>query len=115
MMGEHNELKNRYMVVNPPEKWTERADRTSTEQPNKLLGQFVPTVLSVVKAIGTEQRSLKDIMERVGLKHRPTFIANYLLPAIKEGLVVMLYPDNPKHPSQKYRLTVKGMAIYNSK
>ena len=28
-MGENNELKNRYMLVNPPEEWI---DRTSTPQ-----------------------------------------------------------------------------------
>ena len=28
-------------------------------------------------------------------------------------LVVMLYPNNPKHPGQTYRLTVKGLGIYN--
>ncbi len=46
--------------------------------------------------------------------HRPTFIANYLTPAIQNGFVTPLYPNNPKHPRQKYLLTVKGLAIFNS-
>jgi len=25
----------------------------------------------------------------------------------------MLYPDKPRHPRQKYLLTVKGLALYN--
>ncbi len=50
----------------------------------------------------------------MGLKDRENFMKNYLNPAMKEGLVVMLYPDNPKHPQQKYLLTVKGLSIYNS-
>ena len=54
MIGEHNELKNRYMVVNPPSE-------------------------------------------------------NYLNPAMKEGLVTMLYPNSPR------LLTVKGLAVCNSK
>ncbi len=49
------------------------------------------------------------------LKHRPTFIINYLTPAIQNGFVILLYPDNPKHPRQKYLLTVKGLAIFNTK
>jgi len=27
----------------------------------------------------------------------------------------MLYRNNPKHPRQRYLLTVKGFTIYNSK
>ncbi len=52
-------------------------------------------------------------MDCVGLKHRPTFIDNYLNLAIKQGFVRMLYPDNPRHPRQKYLLTVKGLALYH--
>ena len=50
----------------------------------------------------------------MNLKDREHSIANYLNPAMKEGFVVMLYPNNPKHPRQRYLLTVKGLAVYNS-
>lgn len=33
MMGEHNELKNRYMVVNPPSEWVEA--QISDKAPDK--------------------------------------------------------------------------------
>ena len=49
----------------------------------------------------------------VGLKDRENFLQHYLNPAIKEGYVRMLYPNSPRHPRQKYLLTVKGMALYN--
>lgn len=115
MMEENHELKNRYMIINAPQQSTEQADRTSTEQvPNKLTEQLTAPLLSIVKAIGIEQCSLKMIMERIELKHRPTFIANYLTPAIQNGFVTPLYPNNPKHPRQKYLLTIKGLAIFNS-
>ena len=91
------------------------ANRTSTEQvPNKLTEQFGVPLFAIVKAIGIEQCSLKVIMEKIELKHRPTFVANYLTPAIQSGLVTPLYPDSPKHPRQKYLLTIKGLAIFNS-
>ena len=32
--------------------------------------------------------------------------------AIEGGWVTPLYPQNPRHPRQKYQLTVKGMAFY---
>jgi fido (protein-threonine AMPylation protein) len=112
MMGENHELKNRAMLINAPQQLTEQADRTSTEQvPNKLTEQLSAPLSAIVKAIGTEQCSLKVIMERIELNHRPTFIANYLTPAIQSGFVTSLYPNNPKHPKQKYLLTVKGMAV----
>ena len=115
MMGENNELKNRTMIINTLQQPTEQADRTSTEQaPNKLAEQLGTPLFAIVKAIGTEQCSLKVIMEKIELKHRPTFIANYLTPAIQSDLVTPLYPDSPKHPRQKYLLTIKGLAIFNS-
>ena len=33
-------------------------------------------------------------------------------PALSEGYVRLLYPDKPRHPRQKYLLTVKGLALY---
>ena len=35
----------------------------------------------------------KELMDRLGLKHRPTFRKNYLLPSMKLGLVEMTIPD----------------------
>jgi DNA-binding HxlR family transcriptional regulator len=32
---------------------------------------------------------------------------------VAEGFVRLLYPDKPRHPRQKYLLTVKGSALYN--
>lgn len=52
-------------------------------------------------------------MEKTGLKHRPNFIEYHLNPAITEGYVRLLYPQSPRHPRQKYLLTVKGLALYN--
>lgn len=49
--------------------------------------------------------ALKDIMDKMGIKHRPTFRENYLNPALSDGSIERLYPDLPKHPKQKYRLT----------
>lgn len=37
----------------------------------------------------------------------------YLTPAIAEGYIRLLYPQSPRHPRQKYLLTMKGMALYN--
>lgn len=52
------------------------------------------------------------MMETIGLKHIPTFLENYLNPATHEGYIRQLYPQSPRHPHQKYLLTVKGLALY---
>ena len=108
LLGENNTLKNRYMMIDGPEEWkmpeneqVENKHRTSTEQ-----------VKTLVLALGSDQLTLKQMMERVNLKHRPNFIDNYLTPAINEGCIRLLYPDKPRHPRQKYLLTVKGLALY---
>ncbi len=122
MMGEHNELKNRYMVVNPPSKWVETqiSDKapdkhpTSTRQvPDKLPG-CSESVQILIGMLAEQQLSIKDMIASLNLKDRENFMANYLNPAMKEGLVVMLYPDKPRHPRQKYLLTERGLELYNN-
>ena len=57
--------------------------------------------------------SIKELLQAVGLKDRMNFIEYSLNPAIAEGYVRLLYPDKPRHPRQKYLLTVKGTMLYN--
>ena len=54
-------------------------------------------------ALGT-----KDAMQGLGLRHRPTFLYDYLQAAMDKELVEMTVPDSPKSPKQKYRLTALG-------
>ncbi len=114
LLGESNELRNRYMIVDAPKglmvEECKAEYRTTTEQPTV---QVTEQVRALLLALSNEQLSLKDLMEKVGLKHRPTFLKNYISPAQKEGIVKVLYPDKPNHPGQKYLLTAKGLALYN--
>ena len=66
----------------------------------------------LIEAIGENQLSVKEMLVAVGLKDRPNVIEYSLSPAINEGYGRMLYPDSPRHPRQKYLLTVKGLAAY---
>ena len=52
------------------------------------------------------------MMNGMELKGRDNFLNLYLMPAIANGYVRLLYPDSPRHPRQKYLLTVKGLAAY---
>ena len=52
-------------------------------------------------------------MMAVGLKDRKNFIEYSINPAMEQGIVRMVYPDSPRHPRQKYMLTVTGMMLFN--
>ncbi len=92
--------------------------RTSTEQvPNKgnnLILTDNENIKRIVSVIGNERKSVREILASLRLKHRPTFLENYLNPAIQQGYVAMLYPDKPNSQNQKYRLTAKGLALKDS-
>lgn len=38
-------------------------------------------------------------------KHRTSFREKYFLPALEDGAIELQYPEQPKHPKQKHRLT----------
>ena len=78
-----------------------------------LRQNFAENRKRLLVAIGTYEKSVKEMMEAVGLKNRPNFLEYSLTPAITEGLVKMKYPNSPRHPRQKYLLTVKGLAVYD--
>ncbi len=46
-------------------------------------------------AMGKDVLSANEIMDRLGLSHRPTFRQNYLYPALRHGLIEMTIPDKP--------------------
>ena len=86
---------------------------TSTPQvPDKLHTDNL-NIQKLVQIVGEMELSVKGIMENIGLKNRKNVLNLYLNPAIAEGYVCLLYPDKPRHPRQRYLLTVKGMTLYN--
>ena len=52
------------------------------------------------------------MLSALQLKDRKSFLELYLSPAIKQGLIKMLYPESPRHPRQRYLLTPKGHLLY---
>ena len=89
---------------------THTSTRTSFDEAVSALSE---NIKRLIIAIGTDEKSVKEMMEAVGLKNRPNFLEYSLTPAITEGLVKMKYPNSPRHPRQKYLLTAKGVAIYD--
>lgn len=121
LMGENNDLKNRYMLVNPPEEWKQSTStgqaqdmyRTSTGQVQDMLHTYNPNIQNLIHVVGKQELTVKEMMSGLGLKGRDNFLNIYLTPAITDGYVRLLYPQSPRHPRQRYLLTVKGVALYN--
>lgn len=143
LMGENNDLKNRYLLVNPPEEWKQPTSRgqvqdkyrtsvegspkdhrrfvegsssghrTSAGQAQDMLHTDNPNIQKLIRVVGEQELSVKEMMLGLGLKGRDNFLNVYLTPAITDGYVRLLYPQSPRHPRQKYLLTVKGGALYN--
>lgn len=132
LMGENNELKNRYMLVNPPEEWEQPTTieqvphkcptstpqvqdkyRTSAGQVQDKLNTDNPNIIGLIQVVGEQELSVKEMMSGVNLKGRDNFLNLYLTPAMAEGYIRQLYPQSPRHPRQKYLLTVKGLALFN--
>ena len=108
------------MIINPPEEWkmpdSELVPHKYPTSTPQVQGQFYtdnPNITSLMLVIGEEELSVKEIMDSLGLKDRKNVLNLYLNPAIDEGFVRMLYPQSPRHPRQKYLLTVKGTALFN--
>lgn len=122
LLGEQWVLRNRYLVLNPPEEYREQPRLDTPEQapeqaPEQVCNQFMTNnenIRRLVMVIANSQMSVKEMMQAVNLKHRPNFLEYTLNPAISEGFVCMLYPESPRHPRQKYLLTVKGLGLYNT-
>ena len=87
--------------------------RPSTDQAPTKYRPSTDQVLALLRVLENEELSVKDMMEELGLNHRPTFRTNYLHPALNEGYIIPLYPNQPSHPKQKYRLTDKGKELLN--
>lgn len=127
LLGDKWDLRNRYLYVNASEEWkvqpnltnptstpqADSSDPTSTPQVESVLHIDNLNIMKLINAINDSELSMKEILAAMGFKDRKSFLTLYLNPAIAAGYVRLLYPDSPRHPRQKYLLTVKGLAIYN--
>ena len=112
LLDDQWDLRNRYLHIRPTAEWSVQPNLTTSEHTPNKYRTSTEQVRLLVSVIGKDHLSLKQMMERTHLKHRPNFIDNYLTPAISDGYVRLLYPDTPRHPRQKYLLAEKGMALF---
>ena len=126
LLGEKWDLRNRYLHIHATDEWKVQPKLpptstpqvphkypTSTPQVKDKLHTSNPFILELIKIIGDKNLSVREMLSVIGLKERKNFLDLYLNPAISEGYVCLLYPNSPRHPRQKYLLTVKGLAVYD--
>lgn len=83
------------------------AENPVAEYSTQQVTQQVRRLLGVLK--GEMDRT--ELMTALGLRDRVGFKYTYLAPALEAGLIEMTQPDSPRPPTQKYRLTAKGVAL----
>ena len=127
LLGEQWDLRNRYLHIHPTEEWSVQPNLgsptstpqvphkypTSTPQVQDKLHTSNPYIIRLLQVVGERELSVKEIMEGLELKDRKNVLNLYLSPAIYDGFIRLLFPDSPRHPRQKYLLTVKGLALYD--
>ena len=79
--------------------------RPTTAQPPAKDDLSTTQVSQLIKLMDEDYMSLKDIMSLFNLNSAKRFRENYLTPALSDRAIERLYPDQPRHPKQKYRLT----------
>lgn len=75
----------------------------STDQDSDQATDQDSPINRLLAALGNEELSAAEIMNRLGLSHRPTFRKNYLTPALDKRLIECTIPDKPNSKNQKYR------------
>lgn len=127
LLGEHWDLRNRYLHIHPTKDWSEQPNLTPTSTPltaptssivinsksNSKIYTSNKNIIELVRVIGNDELSIKQLMDFKKLKERKNFVEYHLEPALKDKFVRRKYPDRPNHPRQKYLLTTKGLALYH--
>lgn len=77
--------------------------RSADQDSDQVTDQVKSPVERLLSVLGEGTLSAAELMERLGLSHRPTFRKNYLNPALEQNLIVRTIPDKPNSRNQKYR------------
>ncbi|MCY1281807.1 mobile mystery protein B [compost metagenome] len=83
-----------------------------SESGDQVSDQVSDQVTRLLQALRPgEALKARELMQRLGLAHRPTFSNNYLKPALAAGLIEMTDPASPRSPAQKYRRAAAAQGL----
>lgn len=77
--------------------------RSTDQASDQVTDQDKSPVERLLLVLGDNTLSAIEIMEQLGLSHRPIFRKNYLNPALEHNLIEYTIPDKPNSKYQKYR------------
>ena len=77
--------------------------RSTIQDNDQVTDQDKTPAERLLSTLGDETLSAAELMEQLGLSHRPTFRKNYLNPALEQHLIERTIPDKPNSKNQKYK------------
>lgn len=96
--------------------------RTAREQLNTgktpvedQFDEISAALVKLIRTIGENWYSAKELREIMGFKSKSSFIKNYLNPAQNARIIQLEDAEKPQSPNQRYGLTEKGKQILNTK
>lgn len=84
--------------------------RSTTDQVALNYRPSTPQVQEMILSMSEDYMTMNEIMSNMGFKHRTSFRKNYFLPTLEDGAIEPMYPEQPNHPKQRYRLTESAIA-----
>ena len=80
----------------------------SEQVAGQVAGQVTGQVAGQVLRFCQTPRKASEIQQLLKLRHRETFVDNYLRPLLETGWLERTIPDKPNSRLQKYRITAAG-------
>ena len=81
----------------------DKEDKKITEEGKHPLS--TPQVELLIQKMKDSYMTMRNMADVCDIKDLKYFRERYITPALQEGLIERLYPNQPKHPKQQYRLT----------
>lgn len=81
----------------------DKEDKKKTEEDQYPLS--TPQVELLIQKMEDSYMTMRNMADVCDIKDLKYFRESYITPALEEGLIERLYPNQPKHPKQQYRLT----------
>ncbi|MBR4311525.1 MAG: Fic family protein [Akkermansia sp.] len=111
LLGEYLELHSRDVHIHAAPLEQKTVTPSSVEPVSHPAPIDDSSVFALLKAMGGDTVSIREMMLRLHLKGRDNFLKNYFTPALSAGYILPLYPDTPRHPRQKYLLSDTGRKV----
>ena len=86
-------------------------NREGSTEPDMELNTEVSTEVKRLINLLNNEISRQEIQNKLKIKTAEYIRKKYIVPALKQNFIEMVFLSNPNQPNQKYRLTPKGKAL----